>query len=103
MVIDSKGRNLLDELEQVDGAVEERGFKFPFEVDLLRPGFDSLNVIGEVDEGSDMDSKLAEYGADDVRIEDVGLRAFFGEAFNGLRDALVGPFSVEKEDSYLCS
>lgn len=31
-----------------------------------------------------MDGKLAEDGTDDVRIEDVGLGAFFREAFNGL-------------------
>ena len=39
-----------------------------------------------------MDGKLAEDGADDVRIEDVGLGAFFGEAFDGLGDALVKVF-----------
>ena len=39
-----------------------------------------------------MDGKLTEDGADDVRIEDVGLGAFFGEAFDGLGDALVKAF-----------
>ncbi len=31
-----------------------------------------------------MDGELAEDGADDVRVEDVGLRPLFGETFNGL-------------------
>lgn len=31
-----------------------------------------------------MDGKLAEDGADDVEVEDIVLRAFLGECFNGL-------------------
>jgi hypothetical protein len=31
-----------------------------------------------------VDGELAEDGADDVEVEDVGLWALFGEAFNGL-------------------
>lgn len=55
-----------------------------------------MDVVGEVDEGDDVDGKLAQDGADDVRIEDVGLRAFFGETFDGLGDALVDPSLVGK-------
>ena len=32
-----------------------------------------------------MNCKLTEYGADDVEIEDVGLRPFFGQPFHGLQ------------------
>ncbi len=92
MIIDGKGRDLLDELEKVDGAIEEGGFKFALEVDLLSSGFDTLDVVGKVDEGDNMDGELAEDGADYVRIEDVGLGAFFREAFYGLGDALVDAF-----------
>ena len=92
LVVDGKGRDLLDELEKVDGAIEEGGLKFALEVDLLSSGFDTLDVVGKVDEGDDMNGELAEDGADYVRIEDVGLGAFFREAFYGLGDALVHIF-----------
>lgn len=32
-----------------------------------------------------MDGELTEYGANDIDVEDIGLRAFFGEAFDRLR------------------
>lgn len=32
-----------------------------------------------------MDGELTEDGADDIDVEDIGLRAFFGEAFDRLR------------------
>lgn len=35
-----------------------------------------------------MDGELAEDGADNVGVEDVGLGAFFGETFDGLGNAL---------------
>lgn len=96
LIVDSEGRDLLDKLEQVDGTVEEGGFKFAFEVDLFGSRFDGLDVIGEIDEGDDVDGELAEDGADDVRVEDVGLGAFFGKAFDGLGDALVDALVVRK-------
>jgi len=37
-------------------------------------------------ESDDVDCELAEDGTDDVGVEDVGLRAFFGECFDGLED-----------------
>lgn len=46
LIIDSEGRDLLDELEQVDSAVEKGGFEFAFEIDLFRAGFDGLDVVG---------------------------------------------------------
>ena len=36
-----------------------------------------------------MDGKLTQDGANDVGIEDVGLRPFLGQAFNRLRQLLV--------------
>ncbi len=78
-------------MEEVDGAVEKGGFEFAFEVDVVAAGFVALDVVGEVDEGDDVDGKLAENGANDVRVEDVGLRPLFGETFDGLlRRVLVG-------------
>ena len=44
----------------------------------------AFDVAGQVDEGCDVDGELGEYGADDVGVKNVGLRAFFGEAFDGL-------------------
>ena len=33
MVVDGEGRNLLDQLEEIDGRVEERWSEFSFEID----------------------------------------------------------------------
>ena len=84
MVVYGEGGDLLDQLEEVDGAVEQGGFEVAFEVDVFGAGFGALYVAGEVDEGHNMDGELAEDGADDVGVEDVGLGSFFGEAFDGL-------------------
>ena len=84
MVIYCKSGDLLDELEEVDGAVEEGGFEFAFKVDVVVARFVALHVIGKVDEGDDVDGELAENGANDVRVEDIRLRPFFGETFDGL-------------------
>ena len=84
MVIYCKSGDLLDELEEVDGAVEKGGFEFAFEVDVVATRFVALHIIGEVDEGDDVDGELAENGANDVRVEDIGLGSFFGETFDGL-------------------
>ena len=84
MVIYCESGDLLDELEQIDGAVEKGGFELAFEIDVVAARFVALHVIGEVDEGDDVDGELAENGANDVRVEDIGLRSFFGETFDGL-------------------
>lgn len=85
---------MLDELEQVDCAVEEGGLKggFGVGVELQVLGFQGLDggdVPGYVDECDDVNGELAQDGADDVRIEDVGLGAFFGESFDRLRMGVV--------------
>ncbi len=77
MVVDCEGGDLLDELQEVDGAVEERRLELAFEVDVLFAGLDLLDVIREIDEGDDVDGELAEDGANDVGVEDVGLWSLF--------------------------
>ena len=37
LVVDGEGRNLLDELEKIDGAVEKRWFEFTLEIDVVIP------------------------------------------------------------------
>jgi len=89
LVIDGEGGDLLDQLQEVDGAVEEGRLEFTFEVDVLFTGLDLLDVIREVNEGDDVDGELAEDGANDVGVEDVGLWSLFRQAFDGLRCNLV--------------
>ena len=85
MVVDCEGGDLLDELEEVDGAVEEGGGEFAVEVGVFLQGrVVGLDVGGDENEGGDVDCELGEDGADDVGVEDVGLGAFFREAFHGL-------------------
>ena len=74
----------MDELEEVDGAVEEGGLELAFEVDVRVVGLDARDVAGDVDKGGDVDGELAQDGAHDVEIEDFGLWAFFGEGFDRL-------------------
>jgi hypothetical protein len=77
---------LLDELQEVDGAVEERGLELALEVDgaTVLLGLEFLNILRDVDQGGDVDGELAEDGGDDVPVPDVVLRAFLGELFDGL-------------------
>lgn len=82
LVVDGEGGNLLNELEEIDGTIEKRRLEFAFKVDIGAPRFCALDVIGDVYQGYDVDSELAKDGADDVRIEDVGLGAFLREAFD---------------------
>ena len=63
----------------------------------------AVDIVGEIDEGDDMDGELAEDGADDVRVEDVRLGALFGETFNGLWEMLAAARVGYKKSSYLCS
>ena len=45
LVVDREGGDLLDELQEVDGAVQERRLEFAFEVDFLLSRFRSLHVV----------------------------------------------------------
>ena len=56
----------------------------------------AVDIVGEIDEGDDMDGELAEDGADDVRVEDVRLGALFGETFNGLWEVLAAARWVQE-------
>ncbi len=89
MVVDGEGGDLLDQLQEVDGAVEEGRLEFAFELDVLFAGLNLLDVVREVDEGDDVDGELAEDGANDVGVKDVGLWSLFRQAFDGLRCRLV--------------
>ena len=108
MVIYCESGDLLDELEEVDGAVEEGWFEFAFEVDVVAARFVALHVVGEVYESDDVDGELAENGANDVRVKDIGLGPFFGETFDRLLEVCqwervkgLGPGG--KGFAYLCT
>ena len=76
---------MLNELEQVDGRIEQRGFEVLLEIWVGLFGLRALHVLGHVDEGDDVNGELAEDGTDDVEVEDVVLGALFGEGFYGLK------------------
>lgn len=84
LVVDCEGGDLLDKLKEVDCGVEEGGLEFLLEVRVGVFGFDTLDVLGYVDEGDDVNGELTEDGADDVDVEDVVLGTFFGKGFDGL-------------------
>lgn len=77
LVVDCERRDLLDQLQEVDGRVEQRRLELAFEVDfgLFRLG--PLDVLRDVDQRRDVDCELPEDGADDVRVKNVGLRPLF--------------------------
>lgn len=97
LVVDCEGGDLLDELEEVHRRVEEGRFEFALEIDVWLAGLVALHVGGDVDQSDDVDGELAEDGADDVGVEDVGLGAFFGEAFDGLAIVSMGPCNMRGE------
>jgi hypothetical protein len=84
LVVDCEGGDLLDELQEVDGGVEKRRLKFFLEIGVRFFGLDALHVLADVNESGNVHSELAEYGADDVGVEDVVLGTLFGEGFDGL-------------------
>lgn len=86
LVVDSECGDLLDELQEVDCRVEQRGFKFTFEIDEASVflWLKAMNCVGNVDESGNMDRELAENGWDDVPIPDVVLRALLGKSFDRL-------------------
>ena len=43
-----------------------------------------MDVVGDVNQGGDVDGELAENGRDDVPIPDVVLWSFFGKLFDRL-------------------
>jgi hypothetical protein len=79
LVVDRECADLLDELQEIDCGVEQAGFELGFEVDfgVGRGRGEGVDDIGDVYERGDVDGELAEDGADDVGVEDIGLRALF--------------------------
>ena len=88
LVVDGEGGDLLDELEKVDGRVEQRRRELGLEVDALGARRDLVAEPGNVDERDHVHGELAENGADDVKVEDVGLGTLLGETLDrlGARD-----------------
>lgn len=89
MIVDSESGDLLDQLKKVDGRVKKRRLKLALEINVGLLGLGALDISGDVDQSDDVDGKLSEDGADDVRVEDVGLRSLLGKCFNGLEDGSV--------------
>lgn len=84
MVIDGEGGDLLHKLEKVDSGIQKSRLKFALEVDIIFARIDSINILGNVDEGHDVNCELPQDRTDDIEVEDVWLRAFLGKTFNGL-------------------
>lgn len=78
MVVDGEGGNLLDQLEEIHRRVEKRWLELAFQIYVIGFGFRALDVLRDVDQSSDMDRKLTEDRTDNVEVENVVLRAFFG-------------------------
>ena len=87
MVVDRKSGYLLNKLKEIDGAVEQRWLKLLFEIDLLAvfSWLELVDIIGDVDQGDNVDCELGKYRRDDVPIPDVVLRSLSRQCFNGLR------------------
>lgn len=87
LVVDGEGRDLLDELQEVNGAVEERGLELALEVDgpAIFHGLELLDEVGDVDESGDVDGELTEDRGNDVPVPDVVLRALLGKLLDGLK------------------
>ena len=86
MIVDGESRDLLDELEKVDGAVKEGRFEFTLQIDLraVLLLLELVNELGNVDQGGDVHGKLAQDGGNDVPVPDVVLRALLGKLLNSL-------------------
>ena len=95
----------MDELEEVDGAVEEGGVELALEIDFraVFSLFEAVDVVGDVDEGDDVDGELTEDGRDDVPVPDVVLRSGAGELFDRLLDVSNWAIWLAWKPSYLCA
>lgn len=57
--------------------------------------FDSRDVVGKVDECSNVNSELSKNGTNDVNVEDIRLRSLLGQTFDGLdANELIPGFSL---------
>ena len=84
LIVDSEGGDLLDELKEIDGGVEQRRRELGLKVDALGARSELVAEARNVDEGDDVHGELAEDGADDVKVEDVGLGTLLGETLHRL-------------------
>lgn len=90
MVVDGESGDLLDQLEEIDCRVEQRGLELLLEVDFRAlHGISALDVLRHIDKSGDMDSELAEDRANNVEVEDIMLRTLFRQSFDGLKVKLV--------------
>jgi hypothetical protein len=46
--------------------------------------FDGVDVVGEIYQSHNVDSKLSKNGSNDIHIEDVGLRSLLGQTLDRL-------------------
>lgn len=75
---------MLDQLEEVDGGVEEGWVEFLFEIWIVFSGFETSDVAGDVDQRDNVDGELPKNTADDVDVENIRLRSLLGELFDRL-------------------
>lgn len=102
LVVDREGGDLLDQLEEVDGTVQEGGLKLALEINIgFSPvswvsydrkdkghprdvRFMFINVVRQVDQSHNMDSKLPKNRSNDVDVEDVWLGTLLRQTFDRL-------------------
>ena len=48
--------------------------------------FDGVNVVRQVNQGSNVDGKLSKHRANDIDVEDIWLGPFFRQTFHGLQE-----------------
>lgn len=84
MIVDGEGRDLLDELQEVDGRVQQTWGEFTLQINILWQWAVLLDPVGDVDKSDDMNSELQEDRSDDVHVEDVWLWTLLGKLLNRL-------------------
>ena len=104
LVVDGKCGDLLDQLEEVDCAVQERGLEFALKINVvispvvlvrmmkyfvvhafrcyLRLMF--VDVLRKIDQGHDMDGELTKHGSNDINVEDIWLGSLLRQALDRL-------------------
>ncbi|GKT85998.1 hypothetical protein Ct61P_03848 [Colletotrichum tofieldiae] len=98
LVVDGESADLLDELEQVNSAVEQAGGELGLEVNVTRATtymlgewnsrLESVAEAGNVNQSNDVNGELPQNRTNDVEVENVGLRTLLGQALDnaGARD-----------------
>ncbi|GJC78632.1 hypothetical protein ColLi_01470 [Colletotrichum liriopes] len=98
LVVNGESADLLDELEQVNSAVEQAGGELGLEVNVTRATtymlgewnsrLESVAEAGNVNQSNDVNGELPQNRTNDVKVENVGLRTLLGQALDnaGARD-----------------